>query len=86
MANTLGLSYIQLKNCKKSRITATCRQVIKEIYSSNEQRAMERISTMCPNRLQAIRSFARLAHPKAKKTSTYILNNAIGNVFAHARL
>ncbi|CAF3839418.1 unnamed protein product [Rotaria sordida] len=55
IANVLGLSYNELKGCKKKRITITCRKVMKQIYQSRDERAMERIKTMCPNKVRAIR-------------------------------
>ena len=54
LAKALDLTYLQLKNCKKDKITKTCRAVIKQIYSSREQQAEGRISSMCPIKLRAI--------------------------------
>ncbi|CAF1316274.1 unnamed protein product [Adineta ricciae] len=83
ICTTLGLNEKELKSCEhKTDITKTCRQIVKKLYSEPKERAKLSVVKMDLQVLQAIHSYAKLAHPAMSNIQNCMLNNAIGNVFA----
>ncbi|CAF1336972.1 unnamed protein product [Rotaria sordida] len=76
----------ELESCEHPKqITKTCRELVKFLYPDVNQRSTMSISSMSKEQVNAIREYARLAHPNQSQTSNFILNNAIGNIFSSER-
>ncbi|CAF3225791.1 unnamed protein product [Rotaria sp. Silwood2] len=83
ICNVLNTNEKNLIACKDATsITKTCRKIVKHIYPDTDQRAEMLVSLIPDEKLTAVQELVKLMHPEQSNTSNFILNNAIGNVFA----
>jgi hypothetical protein len=52
----LDLTYDQVMNCKEDKITITCRKITQAMYPTDDLRKQQRVKSMPPEKLRAIRS------------------------------
>jgi hypothetical protein len=60
LAAMLKLDEVELKECKQSDITRTCRKVVKVLYPDNKIRAQQFVSKMPRKALEAIHGKCRI--------------------------
>ncbi|UJR11955.1 hypothetical protein I4U23_016133 [Adineta vaga] len=73
----------QIKKCKHTTdITKTCRSITKCLYPDLHVQASMKLSKMSEDQKSDIRECSKLLHPDQRHIKTFLLNNAIGNVFA----
>jgi len=51
----LDLTYDQVMNCKEDKITITCRKITQAMYPTDDLRKQQRVKSMPPQKLRAIR-------------------------------